>query len=836
MALYREGKAALAADGTVTGTGTKWQSSLSLIRPGATIIFLSSPIQMAVLNKVVSDTEIKAITTNGAVVASTDYAILLSDSLTVDGLAQDVAETLRYYQSQETVIADAVDFFKDFDFESLQNLANQIKADSESAESSAAAAAASENAAKTSETNSKASEVAAETARDQVQQIINGAGEQSTLVLLSQPDGLKWIGKCKSISSMRETHPTYEGQEIVLERSNPSGALVNAKFTYDSSDTTTPDDGYSVIVTADGKRWKADVSNGVDIRTHELLKSDGSNFGSVLNSIIRSEVKKMVAASSLFAGNTKINIPAKLVHGSKMFLTADEPIIQSSLFSITFESNARIEYNKTTGSALSINNYPYYVEENLNGWNLETYVHQHAGCFGSLAGEIEIVGISSLGENFNKSAGVFLGNTKGNTENTGILNVRNFRLFNVKSTGFFLGLDATVQSTYLNTIENCLFVKNYHGIGNSIPDVSNGGERIRLVNCTISNNTLHGIYWGAISAGIVFDSCSIDYNGGAPICMSYYGRGNRFIFTNQCWIEGWGEGHYMLEVENSGAWATDLHNSFIFEPGTYVLPRNASTGKDWPRRPIMKNRSNVTDYVSMDGVFIDFKGKGASKEAGMVELGSQTKMVLSFKNMLNYPDRFLTNYRHSLNYGMYNFSGVQGSNLKGQTDEGTKFSFITINNDAALSITYGEVDTSDSNTYTQAQEVNVSSSGTNARFIIQNNNINIPLNNPDEKIYAGITIDPEGITSGSLVVNLRLAVYKASDMNTLLTTYYGGDVKLSDYSSIDGDGSGLITLQCHASVPTSAVADYGGSIVVVPALHFIGAVGSYKIRLPAFWR
>nr|UWI24671.1 MAG: tail fiber protein [Bacteriophage sp.] len=155
----------MAADGTVTGTGTKWQSSLSLIRPGATIMFLSSPIQMAVVNKVVSDTEIKAITTKGAVVASTDYAILLSDSLTVDGLAQDVAETLRYYQSQETVIADAVEFFKNFDFDSLQNLANQVKQDSESAGASAtaAAAAASESAAKTSETNAKASENKAKT-------------------------------------------------------------------------------------------------------------------------------------------------------------------------------------------------------------------------------------------------------------------------------------------------------------------------------------------------------------------------------------------------------------------------------------------------------------------------------------------------------------------------------------------------------------------------------------------------------------------------------------------------------------------------------------------------
>lgn len=169
MALYREGKAAMAADGTVTGTGTKWQSSLSLIRPGATIMFLSSPIQMAVVNKVVSDTEIKAITTKGAVVASTDYAILLSDSLTVDGLAQDVAETLRYYQSKETEIADAVDFFKYFDLEALQSLADQVRADSEAADASASAAAASEGAAKTSETNSKASEQAANSAKNDAQ-------------------------------------------------------------------------------------------------------------------------------------------------------------------------------------------------------------------------------------------------------------------------------------------------------------------------------------------------------------------------------------------------------------------------------------------------------------------------------------------------------------------------------------------------------------------------------------------------------------------------------------------------------------------------------------------
>lgn len=201
MALYRQGKAAMDANGIVTGNGTNWQSALTLIRPGATILFLSSPIQMAVVNKVVSDTQINAITTNGAVVPSSDYAILLSDSLTVDGLAQDVAETLRYYQSQEAVIAEAVDFFKDFDFQSLKDLADQVKADAQSSATNAAAAEASKNAAASSQTAAALSQAAAaasqsgaEATRDEIQQIIDDAGEQSTLVVLAQPTGSGKVG------------------------------------------------------------------------------------------------------------------------------------------------------------------------------------------------------------------------------------------------------------------------------------------------------------------------------------------------------------------------------------------------------------------------------------------------------------------------------------------------------------------------------------------------------------------------------------------------------------------------------------------------------------------
>ncbi|UGO53118.1 putative tail fiber protein [Klebsiella phage vB_KaeD_HazelMika] len=183
MAIYRTGTASLNAQGVIVGVGTNWQDKLSLVRVGATMIFQTAPLTICTISSIVSPTEMRATATDGAVVAAgTKYVILLHDSITVDGLAQDVAETLRYYQSKETVIEDAIEFFQNFDWERIVAVGNQVKADAQTASTAATnaktsetnskasenaakasqtAAAASQTAAKTSETNAKASETAA---------------------------------------------------------------------------------------------------------------------------------------------------------------------------------------------------------------------------------------------------------------------------------------------------------------------------------------------------------------------------------------------------------------------------------------------------------------------------------------------------------------------------------------------------------------------------------------------------------------------------------------------------------------------------------------------------
>ena len=127
MAIYDLGTASLAANGEVTGVGTTWKAPLTLIRVGATIVFKTEPVQIYTISEIISDTQINVYNPNSETVpAGTGYAILAHDGITVQGLAQDVAETLRYYQSSETEVADAVDAFNNFDQDKFSSDVNQV--------------------------------------------------------------------------------------------------------------------------------------------------------------------------------------------------------------------------------------------------------------------------------------------------------------------------------------------------------------------------------------------------------------------------------------------------------------------------------------------------------------------------------------------------------------------------------------------------------------------------------------------------------------------------------------------------------------------------------------
>lgn len=127
MAIYDAGTASLSADGTVAGVGTTWRQPLTLIRVGATMIFNTTPASIVTIAEIISDTEIRVFNDKGFTASvGTQYSILAHDGITVQGLAQDVAETLRYYQSRETEVVAAVDAFNNFDAADFESKVTQV--------------------------------------------------------------------------------------------------------------------------------------------------------------------------------------------------------------------------------------------------------------------------------------------------------------------------------------------------------------------------------------------------------------------------------------------------------------------------------------------------------------------------------------------------------------------------------------------------------------------------------------------------------------------------------------------------------------------------------------
>ncbi|WP_244618536.1 phage tailspike protein [Serratia fonticola] len=73
---------------------------------------------------------------------------------------------------------------------------------------------------------------------------------------LNEPDGLKYVGRCPDIAKLRMIEPTQSLQLIDVAEYVTGGNVGGGYFVYDATDTTSTDNGGSVIVTPAGARWK----------------------------------------------------------------------------------------------------------------------------------------------------------------------------------------------------------------------------------------------------------------------------------------------------------------------------------------------------------------------------------------------------------------------------------------------------------------------------------------------------------------------------------------------------------------------------------------------------
>ncbi|WP_081987737.1 tail fiber domain-containing protein [Enterobacter sp. ZOR0014] len=94
--LYNTGTIAINGN-TATGTGTNWTAPASQVRAGQTIIVMSNPLQMFQISSVNSATSMTVTPAASQALSGQKYGILVSDNISVDGLAQAMSQLIKEY-------------------------------------------------------------------------------------------------------------------------------------------------------------------------------------------------------------------------------------------------------------------------------------------------------------------------------------------------------------------------------------------------------------------------------------------------------------------------------------------------------------------------------------------------------------------------------------------------------------------------------------------------------------------------------------------------------------------------------------------------------------------
>ncbi|MCM7193929.1 phage tail protein [Enterobacter hormaechei] len=94
--LYNTGTIAINGN-TATGTGTNWTAPASQIRVGQTMFVLSNPVQMFQITAINSATSLTVTPAASPTLSGQKYGILVTDSLSVDGLAQSMSQLINEY-------------------------------------------------------------------------------------------------------------------------------------------------------------------------------------------------------------------------------------------------------------------------------------------------------------------------------------------------------------------------------------------------------------------------------------------------------------------------------------------------------------------------------------------------------------------------------------------------------------------------------------------------------------------------------------------------------------------------------------------------------------------
>ncbi|EOW2322279.1 hypothetical protein ACNY98_003485 [Klebsiella variicola] len=344
---------------------------------------------------------------------------------------------------------------------------------------------------------------------------------------LGLSDGLKWIGKCKDLSTLRTIEPTISGQSIILERAVVGGPLLNVILTHNPAASDAVDDGYSRFVTAGGAVWDADISFGHNVFLAGY-SDELNNLADCLNMIIQDKVNKVISRGYVAGGvDAEIRIPPNPnAEGMTDFYMNKKSVKIPSFLRVYSAPAAIYDYSDfTTGVGIigsnefdGLTNDMMY-RNNGGGWGAGAGASNSHNSGGFIGNGCLIKGPNTTS---NPNATTYPGVRWGNVTYPGgdQAHFRDSTFSDARVSGWGSGFRPGSVNTYLMDVVACHFTNNTYGIdtytawSGSTPQWANSGEKMSFRGCLIGNNRSHAVYLDNRGDFFYFDMCSIDYNGG----------------------------------------------------------------------------------------------------------------------------------------------------------------------------------------------------------------------------------------------------------------------------------------------------------------------------------
>ena len=629
---------------------------------------------------------------------------------------------------------------------------------------------------------------------------------------LGSDDGLKWVGKCATLSALRTVEPTYSGQSITLRHAVSGGHEINCSLWYDADDLATADDGYSVFVTAGGARWKADVSRGIDIRLAGLL-SDNSNLGTVLNTVITGEVNKIKAAGTIKGAITSVFIPA-----SRRPYTIDESVFIPSFMCLSTDGYVYMNYPSATGSAFSINN----AALDIASGGMPSNPADVQGCkiFNANGGRFILTG---PGGNVSTGTGLYVGDP-----NTSVFAVRDLMICDLTIIGFKYGIQITARNNFINTFYGIISMLNQYGVYVSGGQALNAGEKMIFENCTIGNNSF-AHFWFQAPMWYYINNCSLDYTSADVFLVGNLSQVSRILIQGGH-VEGV-PGYLVncpaapgipvkVQFRDTQLYMNGANNSMrqlIHAPGGGCAVSFEEC--DWTFTEYFEN----SQYISLSGY------SDGTEANNRCVITNKSPRVTGLRS-----SQILPRYNNGLMGWRFNFVGTEGASVLNLTDANTKITVSSANTD--VSAKYGAA-TSDG-----ARTIEITAAA--ATDVVE---LLLTPYYPAKARPAwcgGASVNIAGVTAGECDMYLVARTYEEPTLSfnsgtstittnrATVTNYISDVINVSEIFSKSGTP---LTAADYVGVWQSvSQAQYADSCRL--ALRFTNFVGTIKVKLPVFWQ